>query len=53
MPFDPEHVESESSISAGEDAVETSLENELSENVEGHDNGVVAQAHTVKIGSVG
>jgi hypothetical protein len=53
MPFDPEHLESEPSISAGDDAVETSMENEFSADAEGRDEGVVAQAHTVKIGSVG
>ncbi len=54
MPFDPEHVESESSISAGEDAVESSMENEFSESVErGGDEEVAAEAHTVKVGSVG
>ncbi len=53
MPFDPEHLESEPGISAGDDAVETSMESEFSENAEGRDDGVVAQAHTIKVGSVG
>ena len=53
MPFDPEHVESESSISAGDDAVETPMENDFSEGVEGLVDGMAAQAHTVKVGSVG
>jgi hypothetical protein len=51
MPFDPEHVESESSISAGDDAAESSIESEFSESVEGHEEP--AQAHTIKVGSVG
>jgi hypothetical protein len=51
VPFDPEHVESESSISAGDDAAETSIESEFSEDAEVHDEP--AQAHTVKVGSVG
>lgn len=53
MPFDPENPESEPSISAGDDAVESIMENDFSENAEGGDEGLVAQAHTVKVGSVG
>lgn len=53
MPFDPEHPESEPSISASDDAVEAIMENEFSENAEGRDEGIVAQAHTIKVGGVG
>ena len=53
MPFDPEHLDPNQSISAGDDAVETTMENEFSENAEGRDEGIAAQAHTIKVGPVG
>jgi hypothetical protein len=52
MPFDPEHPESESSISAGEDAVETASEVDFSVGAEGEQEEA-AQAHTIKGGTVG
>ncbi len=52
MPFDPEKLESEPSVSA-EEGIEPSAESELSESPENVDFGVAAQGHTVKVGSVG
>jgi hypothetical protein len=53
MPFEPEHLESEQSISAGEDAVETPVEREFSEDTEAHEDGIAAEGHTIKVGGVG
>lgn len=53
MPFDPENVESDPGISADADAAEVSIEKELVESVEDHENAMPAQAHTIKVGSIG
>ncbi len=53
MPFDPEHLESETSISAGAEAAEPAMESEFSESIERRDEEIGAQAHTIKVGSVG
>ena len=54
MPFDPEQIEPEVSISAGSDeAVDTSVDSGLAESIKEELSGEAAQAHTIHVGSVG